>query len=109
MARPSNLEKMSFVELSKMQTRIERLKADKQASEREAVRKRIADMASQHGFDVRDLFGKRGKGKGKGKGSVAVKYRDPRNPGNTWTGRGRPPRWMTAAINGGSKRDDFLI
>jgi DNA-binding protein H-NS len=38
-----------------------------------------------------------------------VKYRDPKNPSNTWTGRGRPPRWMAAAVKSGSKRDDFLI
>ena len=31
------------------------------------------------------------KQKGKGKGKVAVKYRDPSNSANTWTGRGRPP------------------
>jgi len=41
---------------------------------------------------------------------VAPKYRDPKNPGNTWTGRGRMPRWMVAATKGGkSSKDDFLI
>ncbi len=30
--------------------------------------------------------------------------------GNTWTGRGRMPRWMMAATKGGkSKKEDFLI
>ncbi len=42
--------------------------------------------------------------------TVAIKYRDPDNPENTWTGRGRMPRWMTAAIEGkGAKKEDFLI
>lgn len=42
--------------------------------------------------------------------TVAIKYRDPNNPENTWTGRGRMPRWMTAAIEGtGAKKEDFLI
>jgi len=41
---------------------------------------------------------------------VAVKYRDPQNPENTWTGRGRMPRWLTAVTKGGKvKKDDFLI
>ena len=44
-----------------------------------------------------------------GKGSVAVKFRDPKNPANTWTGRGRMPRWMAAATKAGKKKDDFLI
>ena len=38
---------------------------------------------------------------------VAVKYRD--RSSNTWTGRGAQPRWMTAAIKAGAKRDDFLV
>ena len=51
-----------------------------------------------------------GKGRRKGKGSVAVKYRDPKNPENTWTGRGRMPRWKVAATKGGkAKKEDFLI
>jgi DNA-binding protein H-NS len=38
---------------------------------------------------------------------AAVKYRD--KEGNKWSGRGAQPRWMTAAIKGGAKRDDFLV
>ena len=38
---------------------------------------------------------------------VPPKYRD--KSGNTWSGRGAQPRWMTTAINAGAKREDFLI
>jgi DNA-binding protein H-NS len=38
---------------------------------------------------------------------VAIKYRD--KSGNTWAGRGAQPRWLTAAIKAGAKRDDFLV
>jgi DNA-binding protein H-NS len=62
-------------------------------------------MAKEHGFDIRDLFGKGSRGKA----TVAVKYRDPKNPENTWTGRGRMPRWMSAATKTGKKKHDFLI
>jgi DNA-binding protein H-NS len=105
MARNGDLEKMSYAELTKMQTDIERMKAEKQVSERAAVKQQITDIAKKAGFELRELFGKGGK-----KGSVAVKYRDPKNPENTWTGRGRPPRWMAAAMKGGkAKKEDFLI
>ena len=108
MARSKNIENMSFAELSAMQARIERAKIEKQSSERAALRQKMADMAKEHGFDMRELFdGRMGKGK---RGKVAVKYRDPSNPANTWTGRGRMPRWMTAATKGGkAKREGFLI
>ena len=106
MARSKNLENMSFAELSAMQARIERMKVEKQNVERVALRQKLSDMAKEHGFDIRDLFD----GRKKGKGSVAVKYRDPSNSENTWTGRGRMPRWMTAATKGGkAKKEDFLI
>src|SRR5262245_13848588 len=36
-----------------------------------------------------------------------IKYRD--KSGNVWAGRGAQPRWLTAAIKAGAKRDDFLI
>jgi DNA-binding protein H-NS len=38
---------------------------------------------------------------------AAIKYRD--KSGNKWSGRGAQPRWMTAAIKDGAKRDDFLV
>jgi DNA-binding protein H-NS len=36
-----------------------------------------------------------------------IKYRD--KSGNHWSGRGAQPRWMTAAIKDGAKREDFLV
>ena len=105
MARSKNIENMSYAELAAMQARIERAKIEKQSAERIALRKKLTEMAKEHGFDIHELIG--GKGR-KGKGTVAVKYRDA--SGNTWTGRGRMPRWMTAATKGGkAKREDFLI
>ncbi len=106
MARRKNLGNMSVAELTKMQQRIERMKVERQNVERVALRKKLTDLAKEHGFDIHELIGKGRKGK---RGKVAIKYRDPNNPGNTWTGRGRMPRWMTAAVKAGKSRDDFLI
>jgi len=106
MARTKSLENMSATELAAMQARIERIKIEKQNAERAALREKIAKIAKDAGFDISDLVdGRRGK-----RSKVAVKYRDPDNPGNTWTGRGRMPRWLTAATKGGkAKREDFLV
>jgi DNA-binding protein H-NS len=38
---------------------------------------------------------------------IAPKYRGPN--GETWAGRGAQPRWMTAEIKRGKKREQFLI
>ena len=108
MARSKNIENMSYAELTAMQTRIERAKVERQSAERAALKQKMADVAKEHGFDMRELFdGRMGKGK---RGKVAIKYRDPSNAANTWTGRGRMPRWMTAATKGGkAKKEDFLV
>ena len=101
----SDLDNMSYAELAQMQGRIERLKIEKQNAERAELRERIVAMVKEHGFELSDILGK---GR-KGKGSVSVKYRDPQNPENTWTGRGRMPRWMVAATKGGKvRKEDFL-
>ena len=106
MARRKNLENMSFAELARMEADIGRMKIEKQAAERNAVRQKLIDTAQKHGFDINELFGN---GR-KGKGSVPPKYRDPKNPENTWTGRGRMPRWMVTATKGNkAKKEDFLI
>ena len=107
MARNSELDMMSYAELGDMEAQIARLKIEKQNSERLELRQKLIDMANQQGFSIQELFGKVRRG---GRGTVAIKYRDPKNRENTWTGRGRMPRWMAAATKGGrAKKEDFLI
>lgn len=40
-------------------------------------------------------------------GTVAIKYRD--EAGNTWTGRGKTPRWLVEAEKAGKSRESFKI
>ena len=70
------------------------------------MRAKMEEMAKASGFSVSELFGGR-----KGKGSkiapkIAPKYRNPKDPSQTWTGRGRRPNWIVEA-GGDMKR--FLI
>jgi DNA-binding protein H-NS len=98
---------MSYAELIELETKLASLKAEKQSQERASIKEKLTAIAKQAGFDIHDLFG-RGRG-GKG-GKVAPKYRNPKNPAETWTGRGRMPRWMAAATKGNkAKREEFLI
>jgi DNA-binding protein H-NS len=70
----------------------------------------LEEQLSRLGLGMRQV----GPGKGrKGRASLLkgrkapIKYRD--KSGNVWAGRGAQPRWLTAAIKAGSKRDDFLV
>jgi DNA-binding protein H-NS len=55
-----------------------------------AEKREMATLASKSGFSVAELFGKaRG---------VAIKYRNPQNASETWTGRGRRPLWLAKPV-----------
>lgn len=40
---------------------------------------------------------------------VYPKYQNPAKPEETWAGRGKQPRWLTAQIKSGKNREDFRI
>jgi DNA-binding protein H-NS len=40
---------------------------------------------------------------------VYPKYRNPQEPSETWSGRGKTPRWLMAALKKGHKPEDFAI
>lgn len=80
------------------------------------VRRKLAALAKAEGYTISELFGNavakgaaRKAAKGRKAGKVAPKYRNPAKPGETWSGRGLPPRWMAAQLKKGRKREDFLI
>jgi DNA-binding protein H-NS len=40
---------------------------------------------------------------------VSPKYQNPKNPAETWSGRGKQPRWLTPQLESGKRLDDFRI
>lgn len=81
------------------------------AKERVAkLREKISALVKAEGIALDEVFGgARGKGgKGGRGGKVKPKYRNPAT-GETWTGRGKRPRWFAAAMAAGKKEKDFLI
>ncbi|MBT2748765.1 MULTISPECIES: H-NS histone family protein [unclassified Lysobacter] len=81
------------------------------------VRRKVVALAAQSGYTIEELYGdqpvteiaakKRGARRKPGK--VAAKYRDPDNKRNTWSGRGRMPRWLAQKTKHGRSVTDFLI
>jgi DNA-binding protein H-NS len=100
-----DLERMSLRELQEFELKIRKAKAGVEDRSRADLRKKIETMVADAGFKMSDIFGGRG---GKGR-TVAAKYANPDNPSETWTGRGRKPRWLTAKLKEGGKLDKFLI
>ncbi len=88
------------------------------------VRKKLAAAAKAEGYTIAELFGGTGAAtrepkaakpaakraaKKAGGAKIAPKYRNPANAAETWTGRGKPPRWLAAEMAAGKSKESFLI
>jgi len=114
-----DIEKLSLSELTSLLNAAERRK-QLIASRRPIalVRRTVIALAAQHGYTIEELYGDRPVAEIAGKkkraprrkaGKVAAKYRDPDNKRNTWSGRGRMPRWLVQKTKYGRSVTDFLI
>jgi DNA-binding protein H-NS len=101
----NGLDKMSYAELLKLQERIEAAIAEKRVEDAASTKEALRAMAEKAGFNLNELFGKRGPKKG----SAGVKYRNPKDASQTWTGRGRKPNWLVDALKKGAKIESFAI
>jgi len=102
------LDQMGLAELKAIAPMIPAKIAEKEKTEKEAVKAELAALAKSKGFDMTELFGNGPKAT-KEKKTVAPKYRNPADASQTWTGRGRKPKWVTEALASGGNMDDFLI
>ena len=100
-----DLDRMSFKDLQELELKVKKAKASVQDRSRTELREKLEAMAAAGGFKIGDLFGGRG---GKGR-KVAAKFANPDDPSETWTGRGRKPRWLSAKLKDGDRMEKFLI
>jgi DNA-binding protein H-NS len=70
-----------------------------------AVVAEIRARMMEYGITLADLKG--GVKKTRARGTVAAKYRNPAT-GESWSGRGRSPRWLADALAKGRAKDEFL-
>lgn len=108
MAGP-NLDKMTLKDLRDLESRVAAAILRAQEREKAELKARIEELASEAGMTVAEIYGSsRGRGAGKG-AKVAIKYMNPDDKTQTWTGRGRQPRWLAAKLSKGGKLADFSI
>lgn len=102
MATPK-IDNLSYAELLKLEERIKAAIATRKAEDAKVTKAELKAMAAKAGFDLDELFGRK---RGPRPGSkAAVKYRNPKDPSQTWTGRGRKPNWLVEALKKGGKID----
>ena len=101
-----DINSLSLEELKKLQKDVE--KAINSFEER-ARKKAFAEadaIARQHGFTIEQLLDKSAKPQ---RPAVAPKYANPNDKSQTWTGRGRKPRWVVEALSSGKALEDLAI
>lgn len=92
--------------INKAQSRQHELRKEKVAK----LRDKIHALIKAEGFSFEDVFGQGRAGKGRRTGAtVAPKYRNPLDPEQTWSGRGKRPRWFNDALKAGKKEKDLAI
>jgi len=108
-----DLETMDFDELWLLHEELTKILSEKITAEKLELEKRLAqlNLANQRGdaaalpaADSRaDRLPRRKYPK------VLPKYCNPSAPEETWSGRGKQPRWLVAALQSGHKLEDFKI
>ena len=106
----SDLSNLSSQELADVIARAQKALIEKQRSERKDVIAKIQEMASSIGVTVTIQQGTAELKANPRKGSkVAIKYRNPNDPSQTWTGRGVTPRWLKALVESGRNVAEFQV
>ena len=104
------ISKLSVEELKRLQVEAEALIVSKKDQAIEDAYDQIVAIADGLGFSIEELLelGEQKRKKTTRK-AVEPRYRNKNNPEQTWTGRGKQPRWLVAELEKGAKLEDFLI
>jgi DNA-binding protein H-NS len=108
MALP-NISKLNYNELLGLEAKVSAAIAKRKQEEKTDLRRKIAALAKDSGFDLEEVVGTKKNGRGTRGTKVAPKYRHPKDAALTWTGRGRQPLWLVAELKKGKKLESFLI
>lgn len=104
-----DLKKMNSAQLKDLAKDVEdQLKTIQKQALSNAVTE-VRAVANSHGVALEDILAHLTGGKRKPKIKSVAKYRNPDDPTQTWTGRGRKPQWVAAALHGGKDIADLEI
>jgi DNA-binding protein H-NS len=92
------LEVMPVNSLWMLREKIDTLLASKLISEKDELERRLACITGQNQNLRRRPYPK-----------VHQKYRNPERPDETWSGRGKQPRWFVAQLSAGTTAENLRI
>ena len=101
-----DLDALSLSELKQLRKDVDTAITNFTERERRKALAEVEAFARDRGLSPADLAGLAVKRTRK---PAAPKYANPADPSQTWTGRGRRPRWVDAALASGKSLDDLSI
>lgn len=107
--RSISLDGLSIEELALLRKRIDgQITALEKQHEEEALKK-LEAVAAELGLTREQIAARFGRRLGKKARAVsaAAKFRNPKNPSETWAGRGKKPAWVEAHLRAGGKLEDL--
>lgn len=97
-----DLESLTLVELLELQKRLPTVIAYKQDEVRKEVLQKAANLAARYGLTLEDLVSK-------GRKRRAVRYANPSDPSQTWSGVGSRPKWVREWITAGGDLETLKL
>lgn len=105
-----DLGSMTSKELAALKGEVETALVSARSREIEAARKAAELAVAEFGVTLDEVAGNVLKRrKPYTKSVAAAKYRNPADPEQVWSGRGRRPAWINEALDSGANLDDLMI
>jgi len=99
---------MSEVELQSMIEEAGRALKEKQQGKRKEVLNQMKQLAASIGVAVEIIEGSAASAGRKGR-KVPIKYQNPDNLSERWSGRGVKPKWLQHLLSQGKRLEDFEV
>lgn len=99
-----NLDNLSIADLNKLKDTIDRTLGNKRQSELVELRQAVDQLIDDSPFTLEEVLEAKSARK-----PVKPKYKNPNDTAQTWTGRGRKPRWVEDCLSNGMDLADLLI
>lgn len=97
-----DLSNLSMTELRSLQEKIKAELKKREHQDLAKAREQIMAIAQSVGLPLKELIASGVRAK---TGSVAVRYRNPGDATQQWTGRGRQPKWVKEWVDSGKSLD----
>ncbi len=101
-----DLNSLSLKELKDLQAQVTKAIASYEDRKKREALAELEEKAREMGFSLAELTGVAPVGRKRA--PAAAKYANPANQSDTWSGRGRKPRWFEAALAAGKSPEDLL-